>query len=311
VIARREPGSAPLHDRLGLTDEFERFRSGLSDWIEAAEPELREPLRWQLEAPSKYYRPLTIFACHRAVSPGRASARVVRASIAIELFHNVSLIVDDILDRSRTRRGKLSLHCRYGELRALMTAGYLTAAAFKLVAADAYAVDLLGELMQRLGIAECVQWRLRRRPLSVADWRAIASEDTGSMFELCAGLGTRDARLRPFGRLLGILYHGCDDVADLRGTSALGGGGNADIRDGILTLPAAVALRDPKVAAIFTNGRNGSARRLVRKLRQALPQAEQYLDRTAAAATAEAEQNAANPAPLIELVTYTRALSRA
>jgi geranylgeranyl pyrophosphate synthase len=165
--------------------------------------------------------------------------------------------------------------------------------------------------MQRLGIAECVQWRLRRRPLSVADWRAIASEDTGSMFELCAGLGTRDARLRPFGRLLGILYHGCDDVADLRGTSALGGGGNADIRDGILTLPAAVALRDPKVAAIFTNGRNGSARLLVRKLRQALPQAEQYLDRTAAAATAEAELNAANPAPLIELVIYTRALSRA
>jgi geranylgeranyl pyrophosphate synthase len=311
VKARREPVSVPLHHRLSLTDEFDRFRSGLSDWIEAAEPEVREPLRWQLQAPSKYYRPLTVFACHRAVSASRPPVRVIRASIAIELFHNVSLIIDDILDRSRTRRGKLTLHCRYGELRALMTAGYLTAAAFKLVAADAYAVALLGELMQRLGIAECVQWRLRRRPLSVSDWRAIASEDTGSMFELCAGLGTRDARLRPFGRLLGILYHGCDDVADLRGTSALGGGGHEDIRDGILTLPAAVALRDPKVVAIFTNGRNDHSRVLVRKLREALPKAEQYLDQTAAAATAEAELNAANPAPLIELVSYTRALSRA
>jgi len=311
VKARRESAPTPLHRRLGLADDFERFRSGLADWIEAAEPEVCEPLRWQLEAPSKYYRPLTVFACHRALSVDRPSARVVRASIAIELFHNVSLIVDDILDRSRTRRGKLTLHCRYGELRALMTAGYLTAAAFKLVADDSYAVGLLGELMQRLGVAECVQWRLRRRPLSVSDWRAIASEDTGAMFELCAGLGTRDTSLRPFGRLLGILYHGCDDVADLRGTSALGGGGNEDIRDGILTLPAAVALRDPKVATIFTNGRNGGSRLLVRKLREALPEAEQYLDQTAAAATAEAELNAANPAPLIELVTYTRTLSRA
>jgi geranylgeranyl pyrophosphate synthase len=311
VSARSRPASEPLHRHLGLTGDFDRFRSSLAAWLETAEPELREPLRWQLEAPSKYYRPLTVLACHRALSRDRPPARVVRASVAIELVHNVSLIVDDILDRSRMRRGKLALHCRYGELPALMTAGYLTAAAFKLVAADAYAVGLLGDLMQRLGVAECVQWRLRRRPLSVSDWRAIAAEDTGAMFELCAGLGTRDARLRPFGRLLGILYHGCDDVADLRGATALGGGGHDDLRDGILTLPAAVALRDPKVAAIFTNGRNGTPRRLVRKLREALPDAERYLDATAAAATAEAELNAADPAPLIGLVGYTRALSRA
>jgi hypothetical protein len=44
---------------------------------------------------------------------------------------------------------------------------------------------LLAELMQRLGVAECVQWRLRRQPLTVSDWRGIAGEDTGSMFEVC------------------------------------------------------------------------------------------------------------------------------
>jgi geranylgeranyl pyrophosphate synthase len=311
VKGPEDSAPVPLHRRLGLSRDFDRFHAGLAAWIDAADSELQEPLRWQLEAPSKYYRPLTLFACHRATAAEPPSPRLICASIAVELFHNVSLIIDDILDRSRMRRGKLTLHCRYGELRALMTAGYLTAAGFKLVAGDAYAVRLLGELLQRLGVAECVQWRLRRRPLSIGDWRAIAAEDTGSMFELCAGLGTRDARLRPFGRLLGVLYHGCDDVADLRGTAALGGGGNEDIRDGILTLPAAVALRDPKVAAMFSDGRNGHSRVLVKKLKEALPAAEQYLDQTATAAIAEAELHATNPAPLIELVRYTRVLSGA
>ena len=68
-----------------------------------------------------------------------------------------------------------------------MAAGYLTAGGFDLVAADTYASQLLGELMQRLAVAECLQWRLRRRPLGLKYWESIASEDTGSMFKMCAG----------------------------------------------------------------------------------------------------------------------------
>ena len=34
-------------------------------------------------------------------------------------------------------------------------------------------------LLKRLGVAECMQWRLRRQPLGVEDWRLIAGEDTG------------------------------------------------------------------------------------------------------------------------------------
>src|SRR5207245_1107287 len=71
------------------------------------------------------------------------------------------------------------------------------------------------------------------------------------MFEICAVLGARSERLRRYGHLVGVLYHGCDDVADQRGVEALGGGGDEDIRDGILTLPAALAIRDRGVRAMF------------------------------------------------------------
>lgn len=304
-------GIASLPDRLRLADDLARLRARIAAWVEDSAPEMRATLRWQLLASSKFFRPLTIFACHRAVSDRPVSAPLMLSAVALELFHNVSLIVDDILDRSRFRRGKLTLHCRYGELRALMTAGYITAGVFKLVAADAYAGRLLAELMQRLGIAECLQWRLRRQPLGVTDWRAIASEDTGSMFEVCARLGTRNDRLRLFGRLLGILYHGCDDVADVRGGSALGGGGHEDLRDGILTLPAAIAIQQARVAALFEahNGRNGS--RLQKQFKGALPKAERYLDQVAGEAADEALEHAENPEILRELIRHTRALSRA
>jgi geranylgeranyl pyrophosphate synthase len=228
----------------------------------------------------------------------------------LELFHNVSLIIDDIVDHSRHRRGKLTLHCRFGELPALMASGYITAGGFKLVSSDPYASRLLAELMQRLGVAECLQWRLRRQPLGVEDWREIAGEDTGSMFEICARLGTRDDRLKTYGRLLGMLYHGCDDVGDVRGLAALGGGGDEDVRDGILTLPAAVAVRDPQTAALFRSGGTESSSELSRRIVAALPEAEAYLDMLAEEASAQALTHADDPGPLLELIKYTRALSQ-
>ena len=261
----------------------------------------------QLAGRAKRYRPATVFACYRAAAVGRPPDEVVRSAAAVELLHNVSLIVDDILDRSRYRRGALSLHCRFGFLPALMTSGYIGFSASALVADDPYGVRLLAELMQRLGVAECMQWRLRRRPLGVEDWRRIAGEDTGSMFEICARLGTRDDRLAKFGKLLGLLYHGCDDVADVRGTAALGGGSEKDIADGILTLPAAIAIRDPETALLFE--RPDAVTALTERLVDALDEAEEYLDRIAETAAREARKQARSPERLLELIAYTRELS--
>ncbi len=265
----------------------------------------------QLSGRAKYFRPVTIFACYRSIFDKGPSHKVLAAAAGLELLHNVSLIVDDILDRSRYRRGNLSLHCRFGFLPALMASGYIMSAASKLVASDAYSVTLFAELMQRLGVAECLQWRLRRHALGTEDWRKIAGEDTGSMFEICARLGTRDNRLQKFGALLGILYHGCDDVADVRGTTALGGGSAKDIEDAILTLPVAVAVRDPQTALLFRNSNPQNRAALTRKLQEALPEAENYLDQVAAEAEAEALANSNYPERLISLIRDTRLLSRA
>src|SRR6202035_5718792 len=284
--------------QLGATEEIGLLRDRIATWVERCDEDLRDPLAWAFSGSPKHFRPLTLFACHRGVHERPRLSEAVELAFAVELAHNMSLIIDDVLDESQTRRGLATIQCRFGRLPALMASGYLVADAFDAFAEDPFAVRQLAELLRRLGAAECLQWRLRRQPLGVEDWRRIAGEDTGSMFGDWP--------------LLGVLYHGCDDVADQRGVEALGGGGEEDIRDGILTLPAALAIRDPRIRELF--GRDDEDPRrlaiLTEACREQLDGAESVLDRIADSARTEAAQFAAEPGPLIALVDHVRLLSR-
>ena len=295
---------------LGLELELKRLQQSIAAWIDGCSKEMRGSLKWQFNGSAKYFRPVTVFSCFRATHDGDIGEEQRARALVVELIHNMTLIVDDILDQSKYRRNALTLHYRFGMLPALMTSGYIVSEAYRKVRARPEVIELISELIGRLGAAECLQWRLRSRPLGIEDWRQIATEDTGSMFEVCACLGSGDERLRKFGQLLGVLYHGCDDVADVRGATGLGGGGADDIRDGILTLPASIAIRNPRVAALFCDSAERTRDELAAALQAALPEAERMLDKIAAQARREANENAADARGLITLVDYTRSLSR-
>jgi geranylgeranyl diphosphate synthase, type I len=293
-----------------MEPEIRMLRARIDRWLETVDDEMRGAVAWAFAGTPKHFRPLTVFACHRALHDTPAS-EAVEPAFGIELMHNMSLIVDDVLDESDERRGVPTVERKFGRLSALMTSGYLVADAFDALADDEFATRYLSELLRRLGAAECMQWRLRRQPLGVEDWHRIAGEDTGSMFEICAVLGGRSERLRQYGHYLGVLYHGCDDVGDQRGLEALGGGGEEDIRDGILTLPAALAIRDPEIRALFLKDDADPERfaTLAAACRAQLEDAERELDRVAASARAEATEFARDPAPLVALVDRVRELS--
>ena len=232
---------------LGFEEEMARLRQVIQDWVRQSDREMHELLDWQFGAGSKYFRPLTLFACHRATTGQPITRGLIHAALAVEMFHNMTLVVDDILDKSPQRRGKATMHTRFGELQALMCSGWIVADGYDIVTDPrAYEpgemspplvrlnVQLLSELVKRLGVAEVMQWRLRRQPLGVEDWRKIAGEDTGSMFEVCACLGTRSDQLRRFGALL-------TDFTRIRSGSlhrAMGG---------VLVLRASDLLADPQI----------------------------------------------------------------
>jgi geranylgeranyl pyrophosphate synthase len=311
-VSATRSSAADLTARLDAAREVGLLRERVARWLEEVDAELQEPLASAFAGTPKSFRPLTLFAAHRALRETPPPPAAIELAFAVELTHNMSLIVDDILDESLERRGVATLQSGYGRLPALMASGYLVADAFDVVAEDAFAARHLSELMRRLASAECLQWRLRRKPLGTEDWRRIAGEDTGSMFEICAVLGGRSQRLRRYGHLLGVLYHGCDDVADQRGAEGLGGGGDEDIRDGILTLPVAIAIRDPRIREQFMvdDDDPGRLARLADACAAQLGSAEEMLDGIAEEACAEARRSAADPAPLLALVDGVRQLSR-
>ena len=131
------------------------------------------------------------------------------------------------------------------------------------------------------------------------------------MFEICACLGDRTGKLRTYGGLLGRLYHGCDDVADVRGLPALGGGGKEDLRDGILTLPACIAIADDAISTAFCKSQptDEDLEVTAAAFLKALPASEVKLDQIAAQALREAKDFAFDPAPLASLISQTRELS--
>lgn len=298
--------------QLGFTEEMQQLREILESWIAGANDQIKPLLEWQFITSSKYFRPLTVFSVYRATNEEPIPNRLIYSAAVIEMIHNMTLIIDDIVDGSETRRGRPTLHCQFGLLPALMASGYIVADGFRMTSGDRIDIRLIADLIKRLGAAECLQWNLRRQPLGVEDWLKIAGEDTGSMFETCACVATRDDLLRKFGGLLGVLYHGCDDVGDVKGLESLGGGGKEDLRDGILTLPASIAIKDPVIAELFCKPERSEIelQQIAQAVRAAVPAAEERLDQLAVEAKWEAHLHCANPAPLYALVDHTRELSR-
>ena len=77
--------------------------------------------------PSKGIRPALCLATCRAY--GGSSDDAIGAAVAIELLHNAFLVHDDICDDAHKRRGRESLHVRYGVPRALIAGDALAWAA--------------------------------------------------------------------------------------------------------------------------------------------------------------------------------------
>jgi hypothetical protein len=109
----------------------------------------------------------------------------------------------------------------------------------------------------------------------------------------------------------GNVYKVYHDQGDPAYMDTINGGGLEDLRDGILTLPAALAIRDPEIAELFSKEDPSTAdlQSLSVAFQQQLPHAESYLDHVVVEAKKEAEIFANDPQPLFALIEETRKLS--
>ena len=92
---------------------------------------LYEPIEYTLAAGGKRVRPqLAMIACQMF---GGKEKEVLPAALALEVFHNFTLLHDDVMDKADVRRGRATVHVKWNENTAILSGDQMLIEAYKLL----------------------------------------------------------------------------------------------------------------------------------------------------------------------------------
>jgi geranylgeranyl diphosphate synthase type I len=202
-----------------LESRRERVEERLESVLDGVEPpELAEQVRHVSLSGGKRVRPtVTVLACEAA---GGTTDDAIDFAVGIELVHNASLVIDDIIDESDLRRGVPAAWAEYGYGPAIVASDGLLGEAFALFSSDPEAMQVVAEAMVELGEGEASE--LVERPSTEAEYMTLARRKTGALFRAAAELGAVAAdadgyTVEAFGDYaegVGVAFQIRDDVLD-------------------------------------------------------------------------------------------------
>lgn len=213
-------------------------------------PALAEHL---IAAGGKRLRPLVAVAAARLIGSGNDRHRLLAA--AVEFIHTATLLHDDIVDGSETRRGKAAAHLVWGSAQSVLVGDFLFTRAFELMVetGSLEALRLLAKASNVIAEGEVLQLtRSRDLELPQAVYLEIIGAKTAALFQAAAesaavaaeGDPAQTAALRDYGLNLGLAFQLADDALDYGGRSEeLGKDAGDDFREGKATLPLLLAVQ--------------------------------------------------------------------
>ena len=95
--------------------------------------QLYEPMRYIIQLGGKRIRPAMVIAAYQLFDQ-KDNADVMKLALAVEMFHNFSLMHDDIMDDADKRRGKESVHMRWDNSTAILSGDLLLIKVYELLA---------------------------------------------------------------------------------------------------------------------------------------------------------------------------------
>jgi farnesyl diphosphate synthase len=214
--------------------------SALDRWVVAGAPAgLGEAMRYAVLDGGKRLRPLLVMAAAEAVRGDMQAA--LRAACAVELIHAYSLVHDDMpcMDNDVLRRGKPTVHVRFGEAQALLAGDALQALAFELLTPPATEMPdriqaslcrLLARAAGHEGMAggQAIDLASVGHALGEDELRQMHRLKTGALLRCSVMLGaacaepTDPARqaLARYGDAIGLAFQVVDDILDVTADSA-------------------------------------------------------------------------------------------
>jgi len=186
------------------------------------EPEVREVLGQFLSQPGKRIRPALLFLSAGAGNPATndLSPFLVKAATAFELVHSASLVHDDIIDVSDSRRGVPTVNGRFGNTVAVLAGDILYAQAFLMLSGDVPIFRIILDVTKHMCMGEIHQ--MRAKQMNEDLYFKIIESKTAHLMSASCEVGailsgsppeTIEA-LREFGRRFGFLYQLVDDWQD-------------------------------------------------------------------------------------------------
>ncbi|AFM40921.1 geranylgeranyl pyrophosphate synthase [Desulfosporosinus acidiphilus SJ4] len=219
----------------------------LNEIINKADGLIQKTCGILLKSGGKRVRPL--LTLYSGMCFGPLNPLILRASVAAELIHMASLIHDDVIDKSATRRGKPTTNSVYGDHAAILTGDYLFAEAFNILSTEKLlkCMSFFIEAIQAMCAGEVNQAKEQFSSAIGTDqyFKRIAQK-TGILLAACCQSGAQLANagteeilsLREFGLNIGYAYQITDDILDLNSSSdSLGKPVGADLQNGNMTLP--------------------------------------------------------------------------
>lgn len=192
---------------------------------------LYEPISYSLTAGGKRLRPS--LALMAADAFGDAAEKAEKAAVGLEMFHNFTLLHDDVMDNSDLRRGRPSVHAKWDVNTAILSGDTMLTLATQCVADVDDAVlrpvlDAFNLMALRVYEGQRLDMDFETADkVELADYIRMITDKTGTLLGAAARIGAliggasdRDAAyMAEYGVMLGIAFQIQDDWLDVFGDS--------------------------------------------------------------------------------------------
>ncbi|MBO5882000.1 MAG: polyprenyl synthetase family protein [Alistipes sp.] len=222
-----------------------QFEAALSQMQTPEEPELLyAPIIYSMAGGGKRLRPVLLLIANEAF--GGNIDKAMPAALAVEVFHNFTLLHDDIMDNADVRRGKPSVFAKWGENVAILSGDAMLITAYKMLTAlDAERLPRVLHIFNDMALEVCEgqQYDMDFESMTVVtveDYIQMIERKTSALLSGSAMIGATLAgasdddikKLYRFATELGLAFQLQDDVLDSFGDEALGKKIGGDILEG-------------------------------------------------------------------------------
>lgn len=243
---------------------------------------LYDPIRYTLDCGGKRLRPVLTLAATQAF--GKDPKTAIHQAIAIEMFHNFTLLHDDVMDRADVRRGRPTVHVKWDERTAILSGDAMLTTANMLLAIKAG--DALPQALElfngtAMNIYEGQQYDMdfeSRTDVSVEEYIEMIRLKTSVLLGCATAMGALMAgadfetqiRMFDYGVNLGLAFQLQDDYLDTYGNpetfgKAIGG----DILNDKKTWLLIMALAEDKTGTVKSLlGDNSNPEEKITKVRE-------------------------------------------